>query len=320
MMHRHRSLGSSRAALLVPGSVLILGALLAGCASTGSKQSTTTDVPEADRLQAETNRENASRGKLLAELDDAITAWNNLKLTGTSEEDQRRTDALALQIGYRARRRFNEIIDELQTGPPANRIVSAVALGFTGAKEALPPLVAALDDPDERVEINALIGLGVLADPATPVELLCERVRFDDSDLVRVQALYALNRIVRSGGGGPCVLETAREGLVDLDPGIQTQAALLVGELRDGESIDSLTHLLSSDTPLLVHAAARSITYLGDLDPHLKGPAARGLAGALDLPGNRSARELLIRHLMMLSKRNLGDETRDWVEWAAELP
>ena len=77
-------------------------------------------------------------------------------------------------------------------------------------------------------------------------------------------------------------LEAARVGLLDAEPGVRSQCALVLGNLVDKASLDSLTDHLVDPVPLVAAASARAIGHIGRNEPSAKGKAARALVAALD--------------------------------------
>lgn len=129
--------------------------------------------------------------------------------------------ALAKEQGAKAqvRRLFQEADD------PEMKRYLALVLGRTGDREALPLLVQALEDEDDRTRIYALWALGILGDP---------RAR-----------------------------EPLAEALSDPDPGLRKTAAFALGELNDPAVIPGLRPLLDDAATDVRWNAALSLARLG---------------------------------------------------------
>lgn len=108
-------------------------------------------------------------GPFLMELDNSIERWQSLTLAADTEDDRRMKKMLEEHISYQTRKRLHDLIGELQSRAPFNRMVAAAALGFTEAEEALGPLLASLDDSSPDVVANALLGLALLGKRDTPL-------------------------------------------------------------------------------------------------------------------------------------------------------
>lgn len=129
--------------------------------------------------------------------------------------------ALEKEEGARAqvRRLFQEADDAEM------RRYLALVLGRTGDREALPLLVDAVDDEDDRTRIYALWALGILGDP------------------------QAREPLVRA--------------LSDQDAGIRKTAAFALGELGDRSVVPSLLPLLDDAATDVRWNAALSLARLG---------------------------------------------------------
>jgi hypothetical protein len=258
-------------------------------------------------------------GFFLADFDASLRAWTRLELTASSEVDERRLRTLEQDMWRRASERVDELIDVLQFGAPKNREVAAAALGFSGQPSAQGPLLAALSDSEPVVVQHALLRLGLLALPDTPCAQICYHLRNHPDPWTRNNAAFALQRIVQAGGRAEGVLEACREGLYDPEPGVRAQTAACLGLLVDTESLTPLGDKLFDDTPLVVGAAAASLSRIAREKLEHKGVVARLLADALDRV-DPAQRRSLIHQLERLSGLDLGTEARDWKEWAYRLP
>ena len=129
-------------------ALLALLPLFAGCGSTGSETAESSPyVPLPDP-------EPDSIGFFLTEFDASLRAWTNLKLAGRGERDERMRRTLEREMTQRARKRSEDLLQEFETGPPSNRAVAAVALGFTKDPAMMSPLYAALNAlnrPDRKI-------------------------------------------------------------------------------------------------------------------------------------------------------------------------
>ena len=299
-----------RLALL--GTLLALP--LAGCAASGAADRETEPyVPLPDP-------EPDSIGFFLTEFDASLRAWTNLTLAGSSDKERRMRRGLEREMGQRARKRQDELVAELQSGPPKNRAVAAVALGFTGDPSVMSPIYAALEDVDDDVVHNALLGLGHLRSPDTPLAELCYLLRNDPDPWVRNNAAFALSSVIGAGGKPtPLSKRSCREALNDEEPGVRAQCATILGLTEEAAAVDELGDLLYDEVELVSAAAAASLAAIGKQEPTRKGAVARHLADALDrVPSAR--RPFLLAELIELSDLHHGDEAEAWQDWARRLP
>ncbi len=259
-------------------------------------------------------------GSYLVALDRSIQQWNQIFLTGNRTRDQRKLKGVAEDIGFRTRKLFTEIVAQLETGPPYNRRVAAAAIGFVQHSEALSPLLNALSDQDAEVRANALLGLAVLGDSATPLAGIVHELRFGVAESNRSNAALAILEVLRSGGnGGPEVLEAARLGLHDTAPFVRTQSALILAHELDVISIEDLRlQLLEDEANSAAMAAARSLAYIGQKNIKVQGQCARALTSALSRVNKQVKIEVLVV-LGRLADKNYPDDAA-WIAWSHRLP
>lgn len=298
--------------------VFALGLLVASCASTGDTP--VPGTPEKDPVRPEL-REEAPIGMFLAEADSAIQSWCNLALTASTPARRNQMRMLEQVLNDRMARRCDELVRELSSGPPINRIRAAAALGFSGKVEAQSPLLAALSDPQPDVAHNALLGLAVLARADTPLDEVCRRAEFDSDPQTRAQAAFALRAIVNAGGSGDCARGTARRGLSDPEPFVRSQCALVLGLLADGESVPALTGMLKDEHAHVQSAAAEGLLLMVERDATQKGPVGRALVSTwLEARSKDPLKRITMDTLVQISDVNYGDDVMHWNEWAKRLP
>jgi HEAT repeat protein len=140
---------------------------------------------------------------------------------------------------------------------PSERARGTKLLGEAGAA-AIPQLVAALEDPEERVRADAAKLLGLTRD-ARAAEPLVTRLGSADAEW---NAVYdALWRI-----GAPAVPPLI-EALGDTHTEVRRRAARLLGILRDGRATEALVGLLNKDRSTGVRVdIATALGRIGDRD------------------------------------------------------
>lgn len=292
----------------------------AGCSSTGTAQKDDGNPkqPIADLVEA-TNTPPAI-GKLLADLDGQIRAWNTLFLSAQTPEDRRKARLLEENLGAQTHKHRQELISQLESGPLSNRVIAASALGFTRDAEALSPLLAALEDPHDDVVGNALLGLTLLGQKDTPLDRICGLLRDSRDEGIRRNAAQCLRSLVADAGArSECVRTSARQGLSDSEPGVRAQCIAILATLLDHDSLSAICDRLYDEIPLVVVAAARGLAYFGSSSPQDKGACARALAKAFaDLRGPLHGQ---VRHsLVDLAGVDHGNAPEDWMAWALKLP
>lgn len=301
-----------------PAAPLIALALLApalallGCASSGEKG----DRVERTAIQMQPDD---PIGKLLVDLDQAIARWSALTLVARSSKELREHRMLQQLVEDRAQKRLPELIHEVESGPPINRMRAAAALGFSHAIEAQSPLLNALHDPSPDVVHNALLGLAVLGRADTPLADICELAEDAQDEQTRAQAAFAIRSIVQAGGGGDCAAPAARRGLIDGEPFVRSQSALTLGLLGDGSSIEALIDLLEDPVHLVGASAAESMVLIAKEKPEHKGTIGRALVRVFSAD-KKPMRDTALDALVQIADANYGEDVKLWLEWAERLP
>ena len=259
-------------------------------------------------------------GSFLAELDKSVRAWTTLILTARTDADRAKAKGLERELRARTERRKDELIEQLETGPPQNRVRAAGALGFTGDPAALSPLLAALYDDSPDVVCNALLGLTLLQLPETPLGPLAQLLQGDPDAQIRANAGYAIRSVIEAGGTPvEAAVRAAQLGVIDEDPLVRVHCALILGLSSDTPSIPALRDMLLDDLPLVVHSATRGLVMIGKADDTARGQVGRILAQALRT-AKREARPRFRLALVDLAGKNLGEDPGPWIEWANRLP
>jgi HEAT repeat protein len=258
-------------------------------------------------------------GFFLANFDRSLEQWSQLELAAASPRDRNALDALEHSMQERASERREELLEALETGPPVNRRIAAAALGFTQDPTVLGALVATLDERDSELVQKALLGIGVLAIPETPVAEIGALVVNAPDAWTRNNAAFALLALARAGNTTAELATACRVGVADAEPGVRAQCASALGVCADPNSVPALRALLSDDQDLVALAGTLALARIGREHLVQKGAAARALAEALEAAeGDR--REHVLRALRWLAQSDLGEEAAPWLAWAAKLP
>ena len=261
-----------------------------------------------------------SIGVFLAGLDKSMRAWTNLTLTAQTQTDRNKARRLQEVLMREVHARQQELVDELESGPPRNRAIAAGALGFSASKDVQGPLLVGLGDKDSAVVQNSALSLALLENPETPMEPLLEVMRANLNGKARANAAYAVRTILEAGApSSPDVVKAARSALFDQEPFAQAQAALIVAVTGAGECIPDLAEALGGREPLVVNAATQALVALGRHDVKLLGPCGRALVTGLGT-APEELQPVLQRALVMLSGQNFGEDEKAWSEWAQRLP
>lgn len=298
----------------LPAGILVV-LLVGGCQSSPAGA----DLGEPEPYVPAPDPEPESIGYFLTQYDKSLQRWTELKLSGSSTRDVRTLNALERNLTKRAKDREAELVQELENGPPANREVAAVALGFTEDPANVSPLLAALADPHDDVVQKALLGLGILGNPETPTARINYLLQRHADPWTRNNAAFALQRIVAAGARPEGLAEACRDSLIDEEPGVRAQVASVLGMLEDADSVPHLSDLLYDETNLVSAAAATALASIGSSRLQVKGACARALVDALERVDPVRRQRILVE-LVRLSDQNLGEDAEPWVEWAHRLP
>ena len=301
------------AALLLP-----LALLTGACRST-EPDAEVVEFPSVDGKFTQTGvQAEDTVGFLMARLGQEVQVWSNLKQRNRDEEDERRLRGVEGWLREKTQWRLAEILTELESGPPQNRAVAAVAVGFSGAEAAQSPLLAALDDRDAQVVSNALMGLGILGMADTPLDRVCDLVRIHPDPAVRRNAAFALQRLVEAGSREACARESAHEALRDTEAPVRVMSAIVLAQLDEGDALRALGDRLHDEDEIVAVAAATAIAAIGQRVSSRTGEAARLLVEGMAKHGG-DRRWRIEYELMRLADRDHGD-LQQWREWANRLP
>ena len=299
------------------GALLLL---LTGCSSTGDSASSAENVDEGYNPIGPATRAEDRIGKYLGDLSTSMNAWNAMTLEAATKDEIRKQKLLEVNIRERVDNRFAEILTELESGPDRNRVIAAAAVGFSEDPAALSPLIAALDDPNDQVVSNALLGLGMLSLPETPLGKVGDLLRYSPDPKTRWSAADCALTLVAAGAASEGIVEPARAGLTDVEePMVVSQCALILALSGDTESVDSLADLLFDEVNLVVTSAARALAYLGNNHDEVNGAAARALFAAMEA-GDRRIQRIVRTELIRLSGRDFEYDVDEWEEWVDRLP
>lgn len=145
------------------------------------------------------------------------------------------SDPRALDEEPGARARVRELFAEAEE--PEMRQYLALVLGRTRDREAVPLLVGALDDPDDKTRIYALWALGTLGDPSARQAL--EKALSDPDPGIRKTAAFALGE-----AGGRAAIPALTERLEDSVPDVRWNAALSLAHLGSDAGVPVLESML----------------------------------------------------------------------------
>jgi len=221
-------------------------------------------------------------GKLL------LRVWPQLE-----ENTRKQVITLVEEAGF-----VDEWLWLLEKGKAGEKVIAAEILGELATRRALAPLLSALGDTDEGVQLAAAASLASMRDPRCLEPLLIALTEPSHWQPARVaDVLVALGP-----ASIPPLLELLGKGPVDLT----MRVIAILGLFKDSRVLPALEECLQSGPADIREAAARALGEVGMAQaiPSLKkavlDPASRVRAAAIRALGRlkcQDARELLQDHL-----------------------
>ncbi len=292
-----------------------LALLLAACSSTGARENGLQQIEVEEIDPVAIVEEEVPIGMFLTDVDRTMRTWTNLTHTADTAKERRQARQLEMVLRHSTAKRADELIVQLETGPSQNRVRAAAALGFSDSAAALSPLLAALSDTSLDVVHNALLGLALLGLAETPMSEICDLMATSTDPHTRSNAAFAARNIIEAGGESETVLNPARLALVDPEPLVRVQAALILGLVADANSIKPLADAGDDEVPLAGKAANEALVMIAEDDGTHRGPVARALVRALENADSK-AKPYVRRALIEIADRDYGREIDDWNQWA----
>jgi HEAT repeat protein len=192
--------------------------------------------------------------------------------------------------------RFEDVVRNLRNPDPGVRLEAVRLLREAQHREAIVPLAPLVNDPVERVQLEAMAAalsfflveevperrrvalvfevrdrggamgafergpLAVWPRPLAPSALVTELLKaVDDEDgRVRIQAIYAVGLVGR-GGIGASEEEQLLKALDHYDPDVRTGAARVIGRLGVTAAGDGLVKAINDSDAQVRHAAMRAL-------------------------------------------------------------
>lgn len=316
---------------LRPAAVLLLALLLPACQTDDGAPGfdASTASRSAPLLPAEDPRVQPFL-PVFQRTEALLTRWDDLRAEG------RLGEAEALQPKLRA-----EVDSQFETFRQAAtgalgvyaQYLAASALGFSSRPEATTILQERLGERDARLQGNALIALGIKADPNTATDLLLERIDPAMPLTVKRYAPLALANVLeaRTAAGYPVNPALDQQALarlgsvvVDADPPTRLHVVKALREIRIPGTFEYL-QVLTGDPQMRVRWAAASA--LADVGDHRGIPDVIRLLGESAPESRHVVRDVLVtyagnvqqRPLTEAEVRSLGTGPRAWSQWYVDF-
>lgn len=183
--------------------------------------------------------------EFLIALDDRIREWNLAHERFDFNEEQR----IATDIRRAVTQRMDFLVHVLGSQDLEGRLIAASALGFSGDRAAVAPLIGAVCDENTDVRTNALYAIGLLGSRDTPMEPLLAALA-DRHAEVRAAAAFAIAGTVGPGDDRGSY-DALVQALKDEEWKVQNHAVRALGVIQRADTV-----------PLLLAGPLRHKSYL----------------------------------------------------------
>ncbi|MDP7061965.1 MAG: HEAT repeat domain-containing protein [Planctomycetota bacterium] len=251
----------------------------------------------------------AETGRLIVDCDRQLRIWSEAMAAPRSQENQDTVALATRALGIFVVKNRPLLENQVISGAPRNRGIASAALGFCGDPAVLPLLMNNVGSSESEVVAKALLGIGVLSVPNTPVGPIYQLLNDDGVNAeVESNAAFALFQIATASEQDlDGTMTSALLLLLDSpQPNVRAQATLSLGLVKANVAIPPITDLLAADPdPQVRTAAAFALGRIGSTASTLP------LVAALDDPAPLaagSARAALAR----IHGRDLGPDAESW--------
>jgi HEAT repeat protein len=163
----------------------------------------------------------------------------------------------SFQPNAQSSQKLQDLIATLKKGDSYDRHRAIIALGASGDKGAVDPLIKALGDNDYFVRGFAARALGNINDPDAVLPLI--KALDDEYPLVQQSAAQALGSLKDSKAVDPLIKALDSNNYL-----VQRSAAMALGELGDAKAVDPLIKLLGSNDTFIQSGAATALFNIGE--------------------------------------------------------
>ncbi len=173
----------------------------------------------------------------------------------------------AFAIGRNPEGKEHHLIDLLNDKNVDVRIAAIISIrNIDGITKAIDPLIKLLEDPEEKVRIEAIKTLGILDAQISAKDIA--KFLNDKSEMVRLEAIKTLGKLKF-----PDVLDSLTESLKDKNSFIRREAVGALGRIGDNKSIEPLLKLLEDENRNVVLRTIKALGEIGGeraIDPLIK--------------------------------------------------
>ena len=279
---------------------------LGGCASDRENHPKQNEKPALDESQVDHDQAEDPE-VLFRRLDDTMSRWSEARERG----DHGWIHALERELRELAISNMTILTRWLQGEDGGRRVVAAMALGFSRDSRVLSPLMIAIHDDDSYVRSNALIGIGLVHDPDTPVDPILEALS-DKDPAVRLAAAYCLGEIVPPKSDGGALVPLMKVLRTEVEDSVKNHAVVSLGHLGNHMAVPTIiSSTLFSENPDL---RLNSVVALGKIKDRR---AVIPLVKLLD-DQNRSVRQIAEEALAAITGEDFGSNRKAWDRWVED--
>ncbi|MSR75755.1 MAG: HEAT repeat domain-containing protein [Planctomycetes bacterium] len=211
------------------------------------------------------------RRQRLLRLEHACDQWYSAWV----QQEFSRMASLEILLRDSTNRAFAEVLSDLRTGSPRHKRVMAAALGFSGRAEAVPALLAALEEQYYEVVLHSLLSLYRLCDPRNAETAKAAAVQIDPERIVnwlahpkpevRSNAALVISRVA-SPATSKAVLLALISLADDMEPRVRLHALAALSATRAPEVFPQLVKALSDTFELVRIRAAFGLARLKNIE------------------------------------------------------
>ena len=248
--------------------LLTLLATLAACETpTGSSNSDPLTDPQMVPY-GPTNPVRPELGAVIVGCERHLRTWQELMVAPQNETNRHSLEVSARALTILVKRERAYLEEQAVSGPDVNRGIASAALGFLKEESVLPLILNNVTVENPGVTSNALLGLGILASPQTPLAPLQAILRSTELEPGLAQnAAWVTLRLAQVSG--PDAEDTLVSMLLQLiehtNAAVRAQATVGLGLVQASHAVTDLNSLLEDGSPSVRIAAAFALGEIGSV-------------------------------------------------------
>ncbi len=207
-------------------------------------------------------------GAVMVDCERHLRTWQELMVAPQNETNRHSLEVSARALTILVKRERAYLEEQAVSGPDVNRGIASASLGFLNEESVLPLILNNITVENPGVTANALLGLGILASPQTPLAPLQAIIRNAELEPGLAQnAAWVALRLAQVSG--PDAEDTLASMLLQLtehaNPAVRAQATVGLGLVKAEHAASDLIGLLEDDSPTVRVAAAFALGEVGSI-------------------------------------------------------